>query len=850
MALIETSHRAQPVALNFEPMAPMEQQQQDATVDGDGLSLYELEKFLLDIRDEPEWRSMANRCADYYDHNQLNDEVLADFRRRGLPPLVINLIHPTVNTVLGMEAKTRTDWKVDWEDEENEEVALAVGKKMTEAERMSQADRAISDAYAGQIKAGMGWVEVNWHPDPFAYRYRARSVHRREIWWDWRKREVEDWRYLVRKRRYDADHLRSAFPKLKSMFDSVLAQGLTWQEYATRLNDVTGLGQFMDIERAMTLEEQDWIDRSRNQISVFEVWYRQFVRGYVARVGETVIEIDQANPRHMLAIGMGKITPVLASYPKLRQALFVGPHRVFDRATPFPHRKIPYVPFFGYREDLTGAPYGLIRGMLSSQDEINARRSKSLALLNSRRGEVDSDALDTKYNTHEDAADEVSRHDSYLVLNPKRLNRPNGVKISDNQDLAQGQAQILQESKNEIHQTSGVFPPMAGDNKSSMSGLAIHSLVEQGTQTLAEINDNYTWARREVGDLEMELVKHDTVKAGQHSVGVGEGKARKTIVLNESTWDNNLGEQVTKNNVATAVIKLVLDDVPSTPAWRQQQSAQLAEITKSLPPALQAFVVPFYIEATDLRDRKKIGSLLRKQMGIPEDGADAQQQPQIPAEIQQQLQDQAAAIQDLTQKADAAMQEAAKLKLENTNKQGEQQLKERDLTQRAAAETDKRALEREKMQAEERRAAAERAATAGLPPVDPKTIVSEVVAALEPTLEETSAAVRELAADVDQRFADSEKAAKEEAAKREKDAKEQVAREDREAKERAAREKTATAATAPAQPSVVFEAGAIQVINQPASADKTITLDTPDGPITASVKATGKPKPGAGKKKE
>lgn len=810
MSLMETSFRAPAVPLTQEPANALQMRPKDETrVDGNGLSLAELEKFLLDMREEPAWREQANRCADYYDHNQLTDEVLAEFRRLNLPPLVINLIHPTINTVLGMEAKNRTDWQVTFDDPQFEEVALALGQKMNEAERETGADRAISNAYAGQIKAGLHWVEVGWHSNPFARsRYRVRDVHRRECWWDWRRRDIEEWRYFVRKQRFDADQLRMAFGhrrEILEMIDAAIEGGVTWQEYAVRLDEHTGLGQFIDIQRALTFEDQNWVDAERKQIWVFEVWYQKWVRGYVARIGDTVIEVDRDNPRHMLAIANGAMTPQLATFPKMRQAIYIGPQRVFDRPSPMPHRRLPYAPFFGYREDLTGAPYGLIRGMLSSQDEINSRRSKMRAMLNSRRVMADSDALAAAYNTHEDVADEASRHDSYVVLNPDRKNGQYGFRIEDNADLSNGQASVLQESKSEINQTSGVFPPMAGENKGGLSGLAIHSLVEQGTQTLAEINDNYTWARREVGDLLMEHVKYDTV--GQEVVGVGEGKARRTIELNR--WDPAKG--VTANNVKTARVKLVLEDVPSTPAWRQQQSAHLAEITKGLPPALQQFIVPFYIEGTDLKDRKKVARLLRQQLGIPEEGME-DQQPQIPPEVQQQLQEYEAQLAEISAKFDAAVAEAEKLKVQNANKQAEvrvdaaaQAAKAEDAARRTDIEEER--LKIEKLQALATVHKAE----------DPKGVNTPVSPDLQPAIDEMLATMREGFGEFHERMSAIERRGQEEEARRAKEQQEKVARK---AQKREAKAKRPP--PAPAAPPVV---NITNNIPPPAKAKgKTVTL--------------------------
>ena len=70
-------------------------------------------------------------------------------------------------------------------------------------------------------------------------------------------------------------------------------------------------------------------------------------------------------------MGSGKFKPEPAVYRKLRCSIWFGPHLLQD-ADPGTN-KLPYVPFWGFREDLTGVPYGLIRSMMPLQDEVNAR---------------------------------------------------------------------------------------------------------------------------------------------------------------------------------------------------------------------------------------------------------------------------------------------------------------------------------------------------------------------------------------------------------------------------------------------------------------------------------------------
>src|SRR5690606_20527511 len=153
------------------------------------------------------------------------------------------------------------------------------------------------------------------------------------------------------------------------------------------------------------------------------------------------------------------VQPIEAVYDKIRCAYFVGPHRVADFGTK--RRRFPYIPFWGYREDLTGAPYGLIRSMISVQDEVNARLAKMMWLLASRRTVVDADALSTEHNSHSDVTREVARSDAYIVLNPSRRN-VNAFSVDENLQLADAQRKALMDAVQAMPMVSGVYAPLLG----------------------------------------------------------------------------------------------------------------------------------------------------------------------------------------------------------------------------------------------------------------------------------------------------------------------------------------------------------------------------------------------------
>lgn len=647
-----------------------------------GLTELDLVRLLEGTSREPSWRIEADRAVDYYDGHQLDSETLALMEKRGVPPLIINLIQPTVNTVLGMEARNRTDWKVTFDEPEYENVAKAINKKLNDFERMTFADRACSDAYAGQIKSGLAWVEVSRNANPLAASpYKCRPIHRREIWADWWTEDnPDDWRYLIRKRWMDADKLSVYFPDQAELIRYCSNRWSGWGKFTENLFEKTGLARSYDIERAFTVTENEWRDSERNRLVTFEVWYRVWKRGYIATLNNGKrIQVNPNNPRHSMMIAAGALRPMSAAFPVMRQAFFVGPHRLLDRESPLPHQGFPYTPFFGFREDLTRAPYGLIRSMMSPQDEVNARRSRLMALLGSRRAQIDSDALDKDYNDIADAADEVSRADSVLITNPKRK-LVNGIKIESNEDLSSGQANILQISKDEIHQASGVFQEVSGQSRLGLSGVALDGLVQQGTTTLAEINDNYQQGRREVGEQAVAFIKADSLH--QHQVAVGEGKARKYIILNKPVVDPENGADTVENAVAPADIRVILEDVPSSATYKQQQFQHLAELTKSLPPQLQAFVTDFVIEASDLPERKAMAQRIRRMMNIPDPGAEDDPNGGMPPEMMALKQQSDEQIQLLTQELQAALDEAKKAQMQVADHSDANAIKKYEIDQR------------------------------------------------------------------------------------------------------------------------------------------------------------------------
>jgi hypothetical protein len=641
----------------------------------DGLSTQQLENMLSDLRFQPKWREESSRAADYYDGHQLTPERLQRMSRLGIPPLVTNLIRPTVDAVLGLEAKTRTDWRVTEDDSAApvpEPVLNALNQKLNEAERETRADRSISDAHASQIKAGIGWVEVARATDAMDYPYRVATVHRDEMWWDWRSKRPDlfDARYLVRKRRFDQDELIALMPEHSTLIRKAVAGGFrTWQWETRDLYDPR-LSYAAEVERVSNLDEDEWRDAERKRATLFEVWYRKWRRGPLLRLPNgRVIPFDQNNMKHLMAVQAGVIQPFEGTYTEMRVAFFLGPHVLYDFKSPYSHRHFPYVPFWGYREDKSAVPYGLIRSMMSPQDVVNSADARMHWMLNARRLLADSDAIDQRHNSWQQVQDELARPDAVVLFDPSKPN--SRFKVEQDFQLTNQQYQRRMQAANDIENAGGVFKAMLGKEGGATSGIAINALIEQGSVTLAEINDNYRFARRQVGELLFNLVYEDMLG---HEVPVRikptyGNRVPQTIVLNQQTPEG------VQNNLALVTAKVVLNDVPSTPAFRAQQLQVLSEVIKSLPPEMQMASIDVLVKLTDVPEKELLIQRLRRMAGIQD----------LAPEEQAAADEAAAAVQ---QEAAELAKAAQVANIENTQAK----------TQKLLAETEKVIQEAENME--------------------------------------------------------------------------------------------------------------------------------------------------------
>ena len=659
----------------------------------EGFQLSKLSKVMGAIDSQPDWRTPASKACAYYDGDQLSPDIVDVLAKRGQPQIVHNMIGPTIDGVLGMEARTRADLMVTADDvNSGEEIAQALNEEFKDAWRLSNADRACSDAYASQLKAGLGWVEVSRNPIPFGAKYRVKFVHRRNIWWDWHAQEIDlsDSRWKVHKKWIDYDEAISTFPDHKEVIQNSINLWESFGNFEDYEEQEPTLYAAWHNEKSWDRNESEWLDQERERVLLQVVMYQVWKRAHVIKLSDgQVLEYDESNPVHVAAVNSGKVKLEFAAFPKMREAWFVGPHRIVDRYTPTPDAKDPLIAFIGYRKDKSGEPYGLVSRMIPAQDGINARIIRLNFLLQARRIIADKDATNL---SERKLKEEVEKPDGYIPLNPDRKNK-NSVSESFNVQndigIAAQQFQLMQSDMKLIQDCAGVYNSMLGQDSNATSGVAIANLVEQGTTTLAELNDNFHYSRNKVGELLLSFIIEDMVNRDNVDITINKNdKARrKTIRLN----GREEGQDKRTNDVARWRGHIALMPVQATPTYRQQQATLLTTAMGKLPEQAQAAVVPMLVELMDVPNKDEFLASIRQAMNIPKAKEDMTEEELQALEQQQQKAMQIEAMQ--MQEVNAKIQ---KMELEN-EKLGAQIIEIQKRTETEQVKDDKLVAETEQI---------------------------------------------------------------------------------------------------------------------------------------------------------
>ncbi len=593
------------------------------------------------------WRNLAQDCADYYDHRQLTPERQSQLDDCERLPVVGNLILPAVNSVLGHEAANRRDWRVVADDPDSGDVADALNQRLNEVARICKLSRYCADAYKHQLVKGLGWVFIDKNPDAFGKPYVVETVPITEVYWDMRSidPELADCRWIARRKFMDFDEALARFPDDKSLIKNLESGWGVVPEFEVgdlQAQEATGGENWgvreAEFDRAMQkYPAYVFLSGSeRKRVAVYEVYYRVFVEvDAVSYPDGRIDEADIAKKREgaksfALLKKLGLLQETRTVTAKIRRKWFIGPHEVADEPSPHPHNCYPFVPFFGYREDRSNTPYGIVRGMLGPQDKYNEAEWTVQELIEHLQIFFNPEKLADKNMKASDLIHEVRRKDGVIALSDM-----SAVRVERDLQRLQEMHIRKQEAREEVRMFSGIYEAYSGAT-GNLSGVAANTLASLGATTLAEINDNYELARNQCGLL---MLAYLVEEIGEREITVtvfepGSKRVKKTVTLNSKDEEGRA-----TNRLLLARYQVALADAASSPGNMQQANRDFAEMYKSSQgdPALMRLAMKGYVKTSAVPDKDDLLIEWEEATGQGDPEAQAAMQQQAMAVQQQKL---------------------------------------------------------------------------------------------------------------------------------------------------------------------------------------------------------------------
>lgn len=597
-----------------------------------------------DIDGQPDWRTDANRCCAYYDGDQIPPQVAAVLEERGQPVECQNLIAPAIDSVLGTEAKTRSDMRVEanYENDDMEKLAEALNAEFYTVCQEMRIDRVRSDAYAGQIKAGLSWVEVRRNPDVTGPRYIAEQINRNEVDWDWlsKKPDLRDARWVRRRRWIDLDEAVMLFPQRAETLKNAVGTWDTFDDIERIDGDDVDLRSGWEERQTWSRNEAEYLSTSRDRIMLYVIYYRVYERiPMLALPTGKLVEYDKNNITHAVAVASGRVKVEMRLVSFIRESWWAGPYHLGDRPCDAPQGMFPLVPFWGFRKDQSGIPYGLVSRMISAQNSYNFRHLKVTWLLQASQVIMDSDATNM---TAEQVRKEANRPDGVFVLNADRKNKTkaaDALQINRDSSVSAQQMQIMEYDRQNIQDCAGIYSSYMGQDSSGVvSGIAVSNLVEQSSTTLAEINDNYTMACNALGELVLNYLLEDLKQITNYTIVVNrkDKRRRKVVTINTPGDDGKI-----TNDISRLDARIVLAPIDSTPAYRAQLADRLIGIIQKLPPQAQSAVIDLVLELVEVPNKDEFVDRVSRAMGT--------QDPQYMTDEEKQAAQQQAKLNEFAQ---------------------------------------------------------------------------------------------------------------------------------------------------------------------------------------------------------
>jgi len=378
-------------------------------------------------------RDRSNRDRDYVTGIQWTQAELKALADRHQPPITINYCSRKVDLMCGIERKSRTDPKAYARNPSDEGKAYAATQVLRYIAEQNKLDQVRSAVYENMLVEGAGGGEIGLEDDgKGGAEITITAVPWDRLWWDPHSRlpDFSDARYKGLVIWLDKDQAYEMWPD---------AEDVITDSFASRD------GTFSDRP-----DHVMWTDSTRSRVRVVQCHWEEKEIWWNATFSRSGFLAEPTK------------SPFLDHKGESACGLVMQSAHV----------------------DRENNRYGMVRDMISLQDEINKRRSKALHLLSVAQIVTEKGAV----QDIDKARREVAKPDGAIEVMPGMR-----FEIQHGGEMATGQMHLLQHATSEM-QATGPNASMSGTDDRELSGRAILAQQAGGAAAHEPIADGLrTW---------------------------------------------------------------------------------------------------------------------------------------------------------------------------------------------------------------------------------------------------------------------------------------------------------------------------------------------------------------------
>ncbi len=552
---------------------------------------------------------MAKKCDAFYRGEQWDQADIAALDEEGRPALTINTILPTVNTVIGEQSTRRMDISFKPRRNTDEETSVVLNKLFKQIGDNNKLDWVESQVFSDGLIQDRGYFDVRMDfSDHVEGEIRIKAEDPLDILIDpdakdW---DPKTWNEVFKTRWMTTDEIEELYGQPKADKLRVIAEngssfGIDSIEYEEQRYGTVNTGleyredPIADPEEVGAVRAIRVIERQHRKLMMCEFFVDELT-GDMREVPEGWSK--QRRNKFAREYGLGVIEKLAK---KVKWTVTADKVVLHDDWSPYADFTI--VPYFPYWR--RGKPFGMVRNLLSPQEQLNKISSQELHIVNTTANSgwmVESGSLVGM------TADDLEEHgaETGLVL---EYNRGSSVplKIPHN-TIPTGIDNIGRKAAFNIKEISGVSDAMLGTDKPEVSGVAIRAKQERGALMIQVPLDNLTKTRQYLAENMLGLIQRFYTEQRVIQVTNEEDpmKEREPMVINEVSPE---GEVI--NDLTLGEYDVIVGTAPARDNFDDIQFAQALEL-KQLGVPIPDDVI---IEYSNLQRKNELARRIRIMTG-------------------------------------------------------------------------------------------------------------------------------------------------------------------------------------------------------------------------------------------